>query len=353
MGIGSSFNKGDRGDVGPAGPAGAAGAAGATGPAGAAGAAGATGAPAGRNLLLNPRFRWAQRGTSFSANAGNALDRWHVSRTLTTVGTFARASIVRGVLAAEPSFIGRVSVTTAGASTTITLAQRLEDVVRPAGTYAYSFWAKATTAAAINVGLVQNFGSGGSADVASATGTIGLSTSWARYSGNLAAASIAGKTIGAGHYLAFRLAFPSDALNVFEVADVQLEYGTAATEFEIVPDAVDLQRCRRYYRKSYEVDFAPGAGGTALNAIAYYAPAINGECAPFVAYDPPMRAVPTTRFYSSDSAAVDNIRNLTDGVDLAVTAPAVVSTNGHYGINAAHTAGKVYRYHYAADAEFA
>ena len=46
--------------------------------------------------------------------------------------------------------------------------------------------------------------------------------------------------------------------NYVEIAQVQLEEGETATEFEYVPFEIQLLRCMRYYEKSYPYDIVPG-----------------------------------------------------------------------------------------------
>ena len=43
---------------------------------------------------------------------------------------------------------------------------------------------------------------------------------------------------------------------------VQLEVGTAASDFEFLPHDVNLQRCQRYFEKSYQMADAPGTSGS-------------------------------------------------------------------------------------------
>ena len=50
--------------------------------------------------------------------------------------------------------------------------------------------------------------------------------------------------------------------NEWYVTGVQLEAGTTASEFEFLPVDVNLQRCFRYYQKSYDYGTAPGTNTT-------------------------------------------------------------------------------------------
>jgi len=46
--------------------------------------------------------------------------------------------------------------------------------------------------------------------------------------------------------------------NIFAITSVQLEAGTCATPFEILPVQTRIHLCQRYYEKSYNLDVAPG-----------------------------------------------------------------------------------------------
>jgi hypothetical protein len=50
--------------------------------------------------------------------------------------------------------------------------------------------------------------------------------------------------------------------NEWYITGVQLEAGTAASDFEFLPFDVNLNRCSRYYQKSYSYDTAPGTNTT-------------------------------------------------------------------------------------------
>jgi len=46
--------------------------------------------------------------------------------------------------------------------------------------------------------------------------------------------------------------------NNFYITGIQMEAGTSASDFEFLPFDVNLQRCQRYFEKTYNVDVAPG-----------------------------------------------------------------------------------------------
>ena len=75
--------------------------------------------------------------------------------------------------------------------------------------------------------------------------------------------------------------------NNFSITGVQLEAGTAASDFEFLPHDVNLQRCYRYcYRINGNATDEQGIGGS------FYMGSTSQVNASF-RFDPPMRAVPT------------------------------------------------------------
>ena len=50
--------------------------------------------------------------------------------------------------------------------------------------------------------------------------------------------------------------------NEWYITGVQLEAGTAASDFEFLPTDVNLMRCQRYFEKSYQMADAPGTSGS-------------------------------------------------------------------------------------------
>jgi hypothetical protein len=212
---------------------------------------------AGKNKIINGDFGIWQRGTSFNA-ASNAFtaDRWDTltdktgASVLTTQQAFTAGTAPVGGY--ESQFFLR-TVFPAGGTFCIQ-EQRIENVRTFAGqTITLSFWAKANATVSIEPAIVQNFGSGGSADVQTVGSTFTLTTSWVRYSTTVTLPSISGKTIGAGNYLAARVMRAVTASGfTIDLWGVQLEYGSKATPFQTAsggsPQA-ELAMCQRYFER--------------------------------------------------------------------------------------------------------
>jgi hypothetical protein len=212
------------------------------------------------NAIINGAMEIWQRGTSFSAYSAGGLfytaDRWATQRdgsgaTVTTSQqTFTPgAAPVAGY---ESQFFIRVAQSVAGTGGTYNqLLQRIEDVRTLAGqTTTVSFWAKADSATGRTMQpvFIQNFGSGGSADVLTYGTAITLSTSWARYTQTITMPSVSGKTIGAGSAVSLSFFFPLNIIQTYDIWGVQLEAGSSATPFRRNGANIgeELASCQRY-----------------------------------------------------------------------------------------------------------
>jgi len=247
---------------------------------------------AGKNKIINADFGIWQRGTSFNA-ASNAYtaDRWDTltdktgASVLTTQQAFTAGSAP--VAGYESQYFLR-TVFPSGGSFCIQ-EQRIENVRTFAGqTITLSFWAKANATVSIEPAIVQNFGSGGSADVQTLGSTFTLTTSWVRYSTTVTLPSISGKTIGAGNYLAVRAMRAVTASGfTIDIWGVQLEYGSKATPFQTAsggsPQA-ELAMCQRYYYQAISSE-----GGNLSMGFMYSASQLQFT----LSYPVTMRAQPT------------------------------------------------------------
>jgi len=236
---------------------------------------------AGKNKIINGDFGVWQRGTSFTGVANTDVftaDRWVVrgdgsgfTKTITqqafTVGTAPVAGY-------ESAYFLQYAQTVAGSGATYSvIQQRIEDVRTFAGqTVTISFWAKADATRTVSVSFDRNYGSGGSSTeyAQSSTGAFTLTTSWARYTATVSIASLAGKTVGAGSYLAWTLNNNTlNATSTIGIWGVQLEAGSVATPFSTATGTLqgELAACQRYYvRKTGINNFSIFGGGPAQSS---------------------------------------------------------------------------------------
>lgn len=229
----------------------------------------ATGAQwaAGKNKIINGNFGIWQRGTSFSGgdycadrfiNVIGSTSGFSATRQTFTPGT-APVSGYEGQYYLD--IAGTLSNTSTGY---IQTEQRIEDVRTLAGqTVTLSFWAKGSASGTINTLFTQNFGSGGSAEVLTATSSQNITTSWQRFTVTLSLSSIAGKTIGTGSFLKLIIvknmgtAYPtygsSNYTGTLSLWGVQVEASSTATAFQTATGTIqgELAACYRYF-ESYK-----------------------------------------------------------------------------------------------------
>jgi hypothetical protein len=151
----------------------------------------------------------------------------------------------------EGSYFLRRSVTTGAQFSS--LIHRIEDVRTFAGqTVTLSFWAKGTNAPGnYAVNLLQNFGSGGSAQTNLSDQFLVVTSSWSRYSFTFTLGSISGKTIGTDSFLWLSIyqSATGTAASTLDIWGVQLEAGSVATPFRRNAPSIqaELAACQRYY----------------------------------------------------------------------------------------------------------
>ena len=225
---------------------------------------------AGKNKIINGDFRINQRSFTSNTTTGTFnFDRFKQvnsgGTTTVTPQTFtAGTAPVSGYEAIN--FLQIVTASQSGVNDYAGFNQPIEDVRAFAGqTVTISFWAKASTGTpVIGVSMYQDFGTGGSAGVATSPATQTITTSWVRYSFTVAVPSISGKTIGTGSNLAPHIftsvgtgissaGFPAVGIQniTAQFWGVQVEAGSVATAFQTATGTIqgELAACQRYYQR--------------------------------------------------------------------------------------------------------
>jgi len=211
-----------------------------------------------RNIIINGDMSIAQRGTTSSSTGYQTVDRWQLN-----TGTQQEQKTDTPDARFSNSF--EVTGTTSGSSGYGICSQRIEskNVLQALGqTCTLSAYVKNTGTSTVNVSCevyrgnsTDNFS--GLTLVSSLTSQA-ITTSWSRItfpSFTVTDASATG--------LEVRI-FRHDASNNQEwlITGVQLEVGTTASDFEFLPVDVNLNRCLRYYQKSYSLGTTPGTNTT-------------------------------------------------------------------------------------------
>jgi hypothetical protein len=229
---------------------------------------------AGKNKIINGDFYFNQRNfTSNTTDSTYNFDRWLQENSGGTV-TVTPQTFTPGTAPVAgyegKNFVRMVTASQSAAGHYALYEQKIEDVRTFAGqTVTVSFWAKAASGTP-NIGVTfnQTFGGGGSSTVnTSAAAVKTITTSWARYSFNVAIPSISGKTIGTvvNNALTLVIVVSTGATlvalgyantgiqnNTFDIWGVQVEAGSTATPFQTATGTIqgELAACQRYYYRA-------------------------------------------------------------------------------------------------------
>jgi hypothetical protein len=321
-----------------------------------------------RNVLINGAFdRW-QRGTSFAAAVSGAYgaDRWYSQNTSAAVFTVSRSTDVPTVAQSGVKFQASYSlaVTTAdaavGAGDFVLVAQPIEGFrwrqcegqpvaiqfwvkFFKTGTYATVLRNNAGTYTCTRTFVVNSSNTWEKKTVymPANTGTSGFTfdnTDGCRFYITLMAGSTYqtatgndGVWVNSGSVFAetTQVNGMDSTSNTFLITGVQVEAASVATPFERRTDAYEEMLCKRYYRKTFPYATAPATNtGVTEGAIGYYATTAGvSDYAVPVAFDVPMRVVPTVTSYNP-SAANAKYRNNSLGADSGTPSFAFTGVNG-------------------------
>lgn len=220
-----------------------------------------------KNRLINGAMNFWQRGTSFTAGNVYTADRWKVV-TDGTLGTQTVSQTAFGNAADQlvrefaPFFLTFAQTVAGSSQTKNQILQSIESVQTFAGQIVtLSFWAQSTGTPTITASLVQNFGTGGSpsASVTLTSGNFVLTGGWVRYTATFTLAAVSGKTLGtASDCLQVIFNLPVNATSNVQLAFIQLERGSVATDFNYVNISDENVRVDRYYQKTYNKAVTPG-----------------------------------------------------------------------------------------------
>jgi hypothetical protein len=217
---------------------------------------GAAGLPHGfRNLVVNGDFAISQRGPGPFALAAAPVfgpDRWFVQSAGGATGTLSRTAFPAGQADVPGGrFFATLAIATATAASFPEMQTRLEDVAATAGRPVTVSFSCRTASAGFVVDLTQAFGTGGSPSVTGLGRTpLPASMAWQRRTVSLTLPGLAGKTVGAGSCLAFRVFQSIAGAGTIDIADVQIEDGATATAFERRPPAIEIVMARRFFRRT-------------------------------------------------------------------------------------------------------
>jgi hypothetical protein len=230
------------------------------------------GNPLTKNAIINGDFAVAQRGTSFTSSANNddvyTLDRWYilsdgndaidVTQETTTVPTNQLTAIALDVETANKKFgIAQIieqknCVGLIGNTVTLSFKAKVSSTTK-LDNVKCAIVAWSGTADTVTSDIISAWGVEGTNPTLIANATyentpanLNVTTSYATYSVSAAVDTSSTKNI-----IVFIWSDVTDttAGDFLYITDVQLEKGSAASDFEFLPIDVSLGRCQRYFQK--------------------------------------------------------------------------------------------------------
>ena len=304
-----------------------------------------------RNLIINGQFQIWQRKTDSGASQTSTTfiaDRWQINASGGTYQCTRQAfTEAQTDVPSYPQYYHRLSVTT-GANDSGP-RQKIEDVRSVQGQHTLSFWARGTNPAGghLDAHIRQDYGDGGSTEETAILGAVTLnatSTTWTKYSFTFTPNSLSGKTIGDNSY--FQVAFkqPTDDTGTaawsLDLANVQVEQGSIASDFERRSAGDEAIRCYRYCY----IEKANNGDYMGLNGLVTTSQAVNANRVLPV----PMRTIPSytgtatdLEFQSYDTTAMKHFDDGISAYRTPTTVPATVvnlkwdvsqTTAGHFAM---------------------
>ena len=275
-----------------------------------------------KNVLINGGFDVWQRGT-YQTNEHPYMssdDRWINSQSSGILKTHEKVLSTHN----EFTYFSRTVCQggTQDAGHYCDKIQKIEDVNTLAGkTATVSFWAKADSSKNVSISFNQYFGAGGSPYSGYFGGTkFNLTTTWTKFTAAIDILSIAGKTIGPSNALYFGIWFSAgstydsatDSLGAqtgtFDIANVQIEEGFKATNFEKRNISMEEHLCYRYYYRIVGSRYAENySGASGLNTWTK----IDFDFPTTMRVDPNVTLLSSTNF--DDSTQNPNTYIKTDG----------------------------------------
>lgn len=225
-----------------------------------------------KNQLINGGFDFWQRGTSLTLTGTNSstflADKWSTNTSSTNcVITRQERSYGDTALGAPVQFFSRWTMSAStGSSAYVHIDNKIENVKRFDDQWVtLSFWARSSVATQIGFEFVSSYGTGsennGSTYSPYNSKGFNIDTSWKKYSLTVKTINLFGKTINDSSSSFICRFVPSSgsgyqprwggSLNFngdFDLAAVQLEYGKAATPFEVKSHATELEQCKRFFQ---------------------------------------------------------------------------------------------------------
>lgn len=172
---------------------------------------------------------------------------------------------------------------------------------------------------------------------------------------NYASSTIGSWSTGGGTTLgsANQVNFMATLNNSFRINLIQLELGSQASTFEVVPQALVLAKCQRYYQTSYPTGTKPGTISTAgvrnIITCAAYGAGTNMASDNFGVT---MRTTPTVTIYTGQTGVAGNYYNVSAGQNAPCSVGGVGDNSYVIVTTNSVPITQILQWHYAAEADF-
>jgi len=207
-----------------------------------------------KNQIINGNFDIWQRGNSFnSAGTIYTADRWEFSvGDITPTALQQLFTIGQTEVPGNPKYFIRVGKS--ATSVVSQFRQKIEDVTLLSNKQVtLTLWAEKAVTWVLDV--FQNFGTGGSpssqiqTEVQTAFEIVETTANWNKLKVTFNLPSVSGKTLGTNgnDFLLIRIIESTTSTTDTKIAQVQLEEGSVATDFEQRHVEQELALCERYY----------------------------------------------------------------------------------------------------------
>ena len=225
----------------------------------------------GKNYVINGNFDIWQRGILFNSNSSVTLcaDRWQYKHDATGSGTVERKefAVDQNEVPNNPRYFLRHNQITAPTTSSLWfLRYYVEDVRSLAGkNVTLSFYIKADKNIAAFCLFRNSFGNSNYSNITQSD--FNITTSWQKIVlNNIYPALPAGMTIESNSSNQFIFEIPADVC-VIDIAQVQLEEGNIASNFQYRSIKEELSLCHRYYQKTFLPEIAPANNAGLSNSL--------------------------------------------------------------------------------------
>jgi hypothetical protein len=182
-----------------------------------------------------------------------------------------------------------------------------------------------------------------------ASGTFTVSSTLSRYSATFTLPALASR----GLEVRFRVG--AQTSGTWVVARLQLEEGSIATDFNCGDFSMEIQKCQRYFSKSFDLSLAPSQNAGRSSAIEFFAGSVASLTAVYsVRFPTRMFGVPTIILFNP-SAANTQVRNQSRAADCSASSvPSNGTSESGFALQAtgaaAQAVGDTLSVHYSASA---